>query len=367
MTSPHVGTFLYVGCYTHESPVAIGVYDASDRDGGLVELGAFTGVRHASFLAAHPGGQVLYAVSETTSFDGSDGGGILSFRIDQNDGSLTVLDRVSSHGAAPCYVSVDGDGRYLHVANYLSGTIAVYALGLDGRIGDVVAVRRHEGSGPNPDRQEGPHAHCIVPGPYGASVYAADLGIDRVMHYHYSDSTRGGSHGGLDVRGEAVLEPGSGPRHIAFHPHLPVAFVICELSSTIVTLAIDTVSGALEVRGSCSTLPPDFDGRSTAAEVRIGRDGSRVYASNRGHDSIAVFAFTHPDQPLEPLGHVDVGGRTPRNFALHPSGRAVLVANQDSNTIVRFGLDPGTGMPGPSEIVAEQSRPVGLTFVEGGR
>jgi 6-phosphogluconolactonase len=362
MTPSHVASLLYVGCYTNESPAGIGVYDSSDPDGRLVQLGVVDGVEQASFLAAHPNRRVLYAVSETTLFDGMPGGGLVSFRIDPTDGSLSPLDRVSSHGDAPCHVSVDPAGRFLYVANYLSGTIAAFGLDPQGRVGDVLAVHRHRGSGPNPHRQQGPHAHCIVPGPDGASVYATDLGIDRVIHYRHAEPDRTDG-GGFEARGELALEPGSGPRHLAFHPHHPVAFLICELSSTIVTLAVDTTTGELEVVGSRSTLPDGFDGASIGAEIRVDGRGRGVYASNRGHDSVAVFAFTGPCEPLEPLGLIDSGGRTPRNFALHPSGRAMLVANQDSDTIVRFTLDPRTGMPRPTDTTIELSQPVCLTFV----
>ena len=182
-------TYLYIGCYTHESSIGIHVYDSSDAAGSLAKLGEVDGVEHPSFLATHPSGNVLYAVSETAS---PDGGGIVAFRVDQIDGSLTVIDRVSSHGDAPCYVSVDGDGRYLYVANYLSGTIAVYALAPDGRFGELVASHQHTGSGPSA-RQHGPHAHCIVPGPVVDSVYAVDLGTDRVsryMHDRHHDGAR---------------------------------------------------------------------------------------------------------------------------------------------------------------------------------
>jgi 6-phosphogluconolactonase len=362
MTPSHVASFLYAGCYTNESAAGIGVYDSSDPDGRLVQLGVVDGVEQASFLAAHPNRRVLYAVSETTWFDGMPGGGLVSFRIDPTDGSLSPLDRVSSHGDAPCHVSVDPAGRFLYVANYLSGTIAAFVLDPRGRVGQVLAVHRHRGSGPNPHRQQGPHAHCIVPGPDGTSVYAADLGIDRVIHYRHAEPGRidGGE---FEVRGELALAPGSGPRHLAFHPHHPVAFLICELSSTIVTLVVDTTTGELDIVGSCSTLPVGFNGSSIGAEIRVDGPGRRVYASNRGHDSVAVFAFTGPGEPLEPLGLIDSGGRTPRNFALHPSGRAMLVANQDSDTIVRFELDPRTGMPRPTDTAIELSQPVCLTFV----
>ncbi len=358
-------TFLFAGCYTHDSSVGICVFDASDPHGGLAELSQVEGIEHPSFLAAHPNGQVLYAVSETSS---TEGGGVVALSIDSADGSLTMIDRVSSQGSAPCYVSVAGDGRYLYVANYVGGSIAVYSLAPDGRFGDLVAVHQHHGSGPTA-RQEGPHPHCIMPGTNapansGHSVYAADLGTDRVIRYAHDGRQHGDQFGPAD---ELVFDPGCGPRHLAFHPEQPVAFVVCELASTIEVLGVEEETGRLTRHGSWSTLPDGFVGSSIGAEVRVHPNGRQVYVSNRGHDSIAVFAFGGPLEPLVPLGHVPSGGVTPRSFAVHPSGRALLVANQDSNSIVRFTIDPATGIPEQCADAYRVSQPVCLTFLEAGR
>lgn len=357
------GPVLYAGCYTHESPVGVRVYDASDPDGHLVERGEVTGIEQASFLAVHPNGRVLYAVSETTSFDGGEGGGLVAFRIDPDDGSLTQFDRAPSRGAAPCYVSVSADGRHVHVANYLSGTIAVYAASADGGFGELVACREHRGSGPT-SRQEGPHPHCVLPGPGGEWVYAADLGTDRVVRYRRD---RGPGREAFEACEDHAFDAGAGPRHLAFHPGFAVAFVVCELLSTLVVLGVDPTTGALSEIGRRCTLPDDFVGDSIAAEVRVHPRGHRVYVSNRGHDSIAVFGFTDPSAPLELLGHVATGGRTPRNFAIHPAGRSLLVANQDSDTIVAFGIDPDSGLPRELGITYDISEPVCLTFADVGR
>ena len=348
-------TYLYVGGYTHESRIGIRVYDASDPAGRLIGQSDVDGIEHPSFLAAHPGGSVLYAVSETAPL-----GSIVALRIDPVDGSLTVIDRASSHGSAPCYVSVDVSGRHLYVANYLSGNIAVNTLGDDGRFGDLLATHQHHGSGPS-TRQDGPHAHCIVARPGGHSVYAADLGTDRVSHYVHARQL--GTEG-FTLVDELALDAGTGPRHLAFHPDLPVGFVVGELGSTIVTVAIDPVDGRLTPLHTSPTLPPEFDGESIAAEVRVHRNGRHVYVSNRGHDSIAVFGFAGVDEPLEPLGHVSSGGATPRNFAVHPSGRVLLTANQDSHSIVAFEIDPSTGIPRQTDDRYRVSEPTCLTFLE---
>lgn len=353
-------TLLYVGSYTHRSTVGIHVYDASDPAGLLVELSRFEGVEHPSFLATHPSGEILYAVSEMPP---PEGGELVALRVDPGDGSLRVFDRVPSHGAAPCYVSVDPAGRYAYVANYASGTVAVYALEHDGRFGEVVATHVHRGSGPSA-RQDGPHAHCIVPGPDGHSVYAADLGTDRISQYLHHRQ-RNGEEFRLDI--ELVLEGGAGPRHLVFHRQQPIAFVVCELDSTIAPLGLDSSTGHLTRLGSYSTLPDDYEGESIAAEVRVHPNGRFVYASNRGADSIAVFGFASPGEPLERLGHVPSGGQTPRNFAVHPSGRSLLVANQDSDTVVVFAIDPESGIPTELDVAYAVSEPVCLAYSEAAR
>lgn len=348
-------TLLYVGSYTHESADGIHVYDASDPGGHLVELSRHDGIAHPSFLAVHPSAEVVYAVSETA---GPDGGEVVALGVDPVDGTLRELDRVPSRGTAPCYVSVDRAGRSVYVANYLSGTVAAYALQHDGRFGELIATHEHRGSGPSA-RQDGPHAHCIVPGPAGDWVYTADLGTDRVGRYVHDRRPDGEDFRHED---ELVLEAGCGPRHLAFHPDRPVGFLVCELDSTIVMLGLDSTNGRLTRLASHSTLPDDFDGESTAAEVRVHPDGRHVYVSNRGHDSIAVFGFAGEDVPLEPLGHVPSGGRTPRNFAVHPSGSSLLVANQDSDTIIAF--DARNGVPRQLDVAWTVSDPVCLTFSE---
>lgn len=350
-------TLLYVGSYTHQSAVGIRIFDASDPSGLLVEHGEFDGVEHPSFLATHPSGTVLYAVSEAASAQDS---GLVALRIDHGDGSLAVIDRVPSQGSAPCHVSVDPDGRFLYAANYLSGTIAVYSLDADGSFGELVAAPRHRGSGPH-GRQDGPHAHCVVPGLTDRLVYAVDLGTDRIYRYAHHPDTIEGAFG---LEAQFSLDPGTGPRHLVFHPDQPVAFVVGELDSTVVTVHVDRISGELTRGSACSTLPDDFVGESIAAEIRVHPNGRYVYVSNRGHDSLATFEFVGPQAPLVPLGHVPSGGRTPRNFGVHPAGRALLVANQDSHTIVPFEIDAATGLLDQLDVSYRVSEPTCLTFLE---
>jgi 6-phosphogluconolactonase len=342
-------TRLYVGCYTNVASTGIHVFDASDPSGRLEHRSGVDDIEHASFLAVDLGRSTLYAVSEST-----DAGSVIAYRISQDDGSLHRFDQTSSHGSAPCHLSIEGD--HLHVANYASGTVATYLVGDDGTFGRLVARHQHEGSGPHA-RQSGPHAHCILASPDGTSVYATDLGADviaRYVHDPVGDGMRPADH--------TDMAPGAGPRHIAFHPHWPVAYVVCELDNTLVVLDVDR-TGQLHRRDGVSTLPAGFTGDSTAAAIVVHPDGRRLYVSNRGHDSIATFAVERPDDTPILMEHVSSGGRTPRDFAIHPAGRAMLVANQDSGTLVAFALDDDA-IPRRGEVVAHVSQPVCTTFVE---
>lgn len=340
-------TFALIGCYTNESPVGIRVFDASH--GSLSEVGELRDVENPSFLAPHPNGTVLYAVSETSNGNG-DGGAVVALTLEPATGALVPLQEVKSGGDAPCHLSVDTQGRHLYVANYVSGSVIAYRLQTDGRIADVAFRCRHTGTGPTA-RQEGPHAHCAVPHPHRSGVVVADLGIDSLVHYNL-DGT---------IEDHLEMAPGSGPRHLTWHPTLPIGFVVGELDNTITIIEIDERSGFLTSSATVSTLPADFEGLSLGAEVRVNRGGTRVYVSNRGHDSIAAFAFA--DRRLELLAHVPSGGRTPRNFALHPSEDSLVVANQDSNCLGRFDIGPD-GVPVLVDQLDEVPEPVCVTFVE---
>ena len=343
-------TFAYVGCYTNRSSTGIHVFEVSDplREPRPIHL--FDEIAHASMVVRHPNRAVLYSVSEV------DDGELIALGISP-DGSLRILDRVPSGGAAPCHVSATTTGVY--VANYGSGTVTAYRLAEDGRFGGLVDRHQHLGRGVHA-RQDGPHAHCIVPGPDGRSVYAADLGTDRIHRYN---AVTGGTAAPFAPIDETPLSDGCGPRHLAFHPRESVAFVVGELNSTVSVLAVDPETGSLNRLGSVSTLPDDHDGNSIAAEVRVHPDGRSVYVSNRGHDSIAEFRFDDIDRRLVPSGHTPSGGRHPRNFAIHPSGRSMLVANQNDDNLVQFLIEPSSGALRPSGSTLPVTEPVFVEFV----
>ena len=338
--------FVYVGTYTSIAPEPRGrgegiyVYRMDQRTGALDFVSLTPVVPNPSFLTVHPNGRTLYAANEVTELDGHPGGAVSAFVIDRESGGLTFLNRQPSHGTDPCHVSVDGSGRNLLVANYTSGSIAVLPVEADGRLAPASDVRQHRGSGPDPRRQEGPHAHFITADPTNRYVLAADLGLDQVLVYRLDPE-----RGTLTEHDPAAvpLPAGSGPRHLALHPNARFVYVINELASTISTCTWDDAAGSLRVLDTISTLPDGFDGRSSCAEVLVAPSGRFVYGSNRGHDSIAIFAVDPADRTLSPVGHVATQGTNPRNFTIDPSGTFLLAANQDSNTIVTFRIDAATG------------------------
>lgn len=354
-------TNVYVGTYTGDGQATgLGVFRLDPASGALDHVQTVPGLDSPTFLALHPDRPLLYAVERQVDQPGLETGAITAFAVDPQAGTLELLNRQPSGGVSPCYVSVHPSGRFVFGANYGSGQVTSVPVEGDGRLGTPVGVVQHEGSGPEPRRQEGPHAHSIVPDPGGRFVLSCDLGIDRVLVY------RLGPDGALlpNSPPAGIANPGSGPRHLAFHPSRRSVYVVNELDSTVTVYAYDGERGTLENRQSVSTLPPDFSGRSHCAQIIVHPSGRFVYASNRGHDSIAVFAVDEGSGELTPLGQTSTEGRTPRNFNVDPTGSLLLAGNQDSGTIVPFRIDAVNGALTPTGRVTETPAPVCIVFSE---
>ena len=335
---------LYVGTYT-EGTRSEGIYlTRMDRtSGNLVRVGSVNAGPNPSFLAIHGNGRVLYAVNELEKYNGKPTGTVSAFAIERATGVLTRLNEQPSEGGAPCYVSVDKSGRVALVANYGGGSVALLPIEANGAL-EPAHVVQHSGTGPNAERQEAPHAHCIIPDPSNRFALAADLGADRVFVYRLDLDGKAlrpieGGRGG----GTAVMRPGAGPRHLAFHPTLPLVFVANELDSTVATLRFDKERGALAVQDARSTLPAGWTGTNYPADIHVVSSGRTVYVSNRGHNSIAVFSVAASTGALALEQVIATEGDWPRNFALHPTGRWLLVANQRSDSVIVFARDPDTG------------------------
>lgn len=324
----------YAGTYSERGSKGIYIGRFDPLSGAMRITGHAGGIRNPSFLAADAAGQFLYAVSETLEFEGAFGGGLHAFRIDGND--LHPVNAVPTQGADPCYVALTPDGRFALVSNYTSGSVASFAVRQDGGVSEAVSLVQHEGaSGVNPARQEGPHAHCIVPDRAGRYAVVADLGQDRVRIYRLDE--RGGLHPGDPAFVD--LAPGAGPRHFVFHPDGARAFAINELGSTVTAFDWDAARGRLAETQTISTLPEGFAEQSDSADLHAHPNGRFLYGSNRGHDSIVAFEIG--PQGLRAVQHMPVGGRWPRNFCLHD--RFLLVGNRHTDRIVVFEIDETTG------------------------
>ena len=353
---------LYVGTYTNEG-ASRGIYALSlDRQSGeLRDGGLVAETASPSFLAMAPNRRALYAVNELTEFGGQPSGAVTAFARDPGTGALTSLGQRPSRGGAPCYISVDRAGRYVLVANYVGGNVALLPIDSTGALGDATAVVQHAGRGPNADRQASPHAHCIILDAPNRFAIAADLGADALMLYRVDD--RRGLMTPADVAA-FKLRAGAGPRHLAWASNAPTLYVVNELDSTLVVLSYDPYRGRLSEREIVSTRPPGATGANFPADLHVHPRGHTVYASNRGDDTIAVFAVAPDTGRLALAQTVSTGGTWPRNFALDPTGTQLLVANQRSNSVVGFRIDEATGRLTPSGARVDLPAPVCLLFTD---
>ena len=331
---------VFIGTYTRKESAGIYAARFDSGSGELAIIGETGGITNPSFLAIHPSGKYLYAVAEINDFEGNPSGGVTAYAIDAATGGLTELNSASSQGGGPCHVSVDATGKYVIAVNYGSGGLGVIALNDDGSLGEATQKIQHEGSSVDPRRQRGPHTHSINLAPNSDLAFVPELGIDKLLIYRLNTAT--GQLLPNDPPWVATA-PGAGPRHFDFHPNGEYVFLLNEMGNTLTSYSYDSTSGALEEVQTESTLPADWDGSSHTADVHVHPNGRFVYASNRGHDSLAIFEI---DADTGKMTHVDTPstrGNNPRNFAIDTTGRWILVAHQDSDNIVVFALDESTG------------------------
>ena len=350
--------FVYVGTYT--GPQSKGVYsfryDASSGD--LEPMGLAAEVINPSWVTIHPSRKFLYAVSELGN-NGKENGAVTAFAIDQQTGALTKLNSVSSVGGGACHVVVDKTGSTLLVANYGAGSVAAIPVAANGRLGEPPVLIQHRGSSVDPRRQRAPHAHGVFLSADNRFLFVPDLGLDEVMQYRLDASKSSIAPNDPPF---AKVPPGSGPRHFAFHPKGKYAYVINEMKSSVTAFSYDPARGALTEMQTISTLPKDFRGEDNSAEIEVDANGRFLYASNRGHDSIAVFAIAKNGR-LAPVEIVPTQGKAPRSFKIDPTGTYLFAANQDTGSIVQFRIDPKTGRLTATGKKVELFKPVCIQFL----
>lgn len=350
---------VYIGTYTGGTTGSQGIYAFrfDEATGALTAQGLAAETPSPSFLTARADGRVVFAVNELASYQGGKHGSVTSFAVDPATAKLTAISVQDSQGADPCHLMLDRTGRFLAVANYTGGNFALFPVAADGRIGAASTVVAGQGRGPT-DRQEGPHGHHVWFTPDNRFLIATDLGIDQVLVYRF-DATSGSLTPNQPP--SVAASPGAGPRHTAFHPDGRRAFVINELNSTITSLAWDGRTGTFTAGGSVPTRPAGVTTGDTA-EIHVHPNGTFVYGSNRGDDSIAVFRIGD-DAALTLVEHESTRGKTPRNFEIDPTGRWLIAANQDSHSLAVFSIDQNTGALAPVGPLVEARAPVSVLFM----
>jgi len=354
--------WVYFGTYTGAKSKGIYVSRLDLATGKLTAPELAVTTTNPSFLAIHPSHTLLYSVGEMESFQGKKTGAVSAFSIDSTTGRLTLLNQQPSGGGGPCHLVVDKTGKYVLVANYGGGSVAALPVGADGKLGEATAFVQHSGSSANPQRQKGPHAHSINLDAANRFAFAADLGLDQVLVYKFT------ANKGTLIPNDppfASVNPGAGPRHFAIHPSQQFAYVINEMQCTVTAFTYAARRGRLSELHTLSTLPdgvlvrPEF----STAEVQVHPSGKFLYGSNRGHDSIAVFAINKKNGRLTLIENQPTQGKTPRNFGIDPTGGYLLAANQNSDTVVVFRIDSKTGRLTPTGQVVEVGAPVCVKFL----
>lgn len=352
--------FVYIGTYTQEGSTSKGIYAYryDSAAGKLTSVGLVAATKNPSFLAVHPNHHFIYAVNEVGDYQGQKSGAVSAFAVDATTGKLKFLNQVASGGADPCYITVDSTGKYVLVANYTGGSIASFPILPDGSLGKASAFVQHSGHGTDPKRQEGPHAHSIDLSPDNRFAIVDDLGLDETLVYKFDSS-----NGSLTLNDPpfAKANPGAGPRHFAFAPNGKFGYVLDEMGSTISVFSYD--NGVLHSQQTISAIPKSFTELSEAAEIAVHPSGKFLYASNRGHDSIAVFAIDQDKGTLSLIEYAPTKGQSPRNFAIDPTGKLLFDANEKSDNIVLFHIDQKTGRLTPTGQVFDISQPVCVKFV----
>lgn len=352
--------YVYVGTYTDQGSEGIYGFELDSETGQLKPMGLLAKADNPSYLAIDQDKHQLYAVLETQEYGNQPGGSVQAYKLDRKIGTLHLQGEQPVKGKAPCHLSIDRNNQVLITANYLDGSLSVFPIKNDGSIGEMTDYIKHEGSGPNSERQEAAHAHYVTFSPEESYIYAVDLGMDEIKVYR------------LDSEKKHLLElkdkvwkakAGTGPRHIAFHPNKQLLYVVKELCPEITLMSISS-DGSLQELQTVKTIPEVYQGENLCAAIKLSSDGKYLYVTNRGHNSIATYSVQEETGRLTLLSHTSTGGNWPRDLEVDPSGRWILVANQESNEITVFEMDRIEGRLIPVGNPIPISRPVCIKIME---
>ena len=353
--------FAYVGTYTRQGKSqGIYAYRFNTGTGKLTSVGLAAETENPSFVTIHQNGKYLYAVNEIGQYQGQATGTVTSFAIDRSSGKLRELNKVVTKGTIPCHLKVDKTGKYLVLANYGSGSTASFPILPDGKLGEAISFIQHSGSSVDQRRQKGPHAHSVNFSPDYRFVIVADLGLDEVKVYKFNKAD-----GTLTPNDPPFVKvkAGGGPRHFNFHPSGKFAYSNHEMGNAVSVFDYDAKKGVLTEKQLIPTLPAGFNGVTHTAEVLAHPNGKFVYASNRGHDSIAVYSVDKNTGKLTTVEIEPTQGKTPRNFVIDPSGKFLLAENSESDSIVIFRIDQSTGALTPTGDKVDAPMPVCIRFL----
>jgi 6-phosphogluconolactonase len=346
---------VYIGTFTGKGSQGIYLMSMDPGTGALGQPQLVAEASSPSFLALHPNHRFLYSVNEI------DQGGVSAYAIDSASGKLSPLNQQPSGGNGPTHIAIDRNGTNVWVANYGSGSVEMLPVESDGKLGTPSAVDQHQGKGADPSRQSGPHAHCVNVDPGNHFLLSADLGLDKVFVYKLNINAHTMTPNDPP---SASVEPASGPRHLAFHPSGKYVYVTNEMSCTVTAFHYNGTKGTLESFQNISTLPADFQGDKSTAEIMVHPSGKFLFVSNRGNaNSIARFRIDPADGKLTMLGTTSTQGKTPRSFGIDPTGTFLIAANQDSDNVVVFRIDPATGDLNPTGVDVKVPTPVCVTFL----
>ena len=351
---------LLVGTQTSGTSKGIYSYLFDPATGELGNAALAAAAANPTFLALAPNGRTVLVANELDTFGAKSSGAVSSYTLDRANSRLIKVNEVASLGGGPCHVAFDHTGRSAFAANYGGGSAASFSVGEDGRLSAAVSFFQYTGQGPDQQRQKGPHAHRVTVSPDNRFLLVNDLGLDAIHVYRLDAGTAKLT---LNDPPAWRSSPGAGPRALQFHPNGRFAYVVNELNSTVSVLSFDSKRGVLHPLQTLSTLPEGFIGKNDSAELEVHPNGKFVYASNRGHDSIAVFAVDAQHGTLALVENVPTQGKTPRSFEIDPTGTRLFVANQDSDDIVVFRLNSRTGHLNASGDVLKVPSPVCIRFV----